>query len=255
MTEIDDFVARARAHADAAKDEPIELAIELVSATKRYRDGEREHVVVRDVSLRIERGRWVVVRGPSGSGKTTLLGLMGGLVRPTSGDVVVAGKSLVHMRDHHLAAHRRRTVGMVLQDVGLVPRATVVDNALLPLVPLGGALREHLDRVTELTRRFGIASKRDTDVERLSGGERQRAALVRALVLDPPIVLLDEPSAHLDEERTAELVRLIGELRDAGKTIVVATHDERVFSAARVDRVVSLRDGVLVPGAPSERNE
>ncbi|MCC7541808.1 MAG: ABC transporter ATP-binding protein [Deltaproteobacteria bacterium] len=233
-----------------------EVAIELRSATKRYRDGEREHVVVREVSLRIERGRWVVVRGPSGSGKTTLLGLMGGLVRPTSGDVWLAGKSIVHLRDHHLAAHRRASVGMVMQDLGLLPGLSVVDNALLPLVPTGGARSEHLARVAELTARFGIADKRDVRVERMSGGERQRAALVRALVLDPPVVLLDEPSAHLDAERTAELVRLLGELRAGGKAVVVATHDERVAGAEGVDRVVTLKDGTTEAArAPGEGKE
>jgi putative ABC transport system ATP-binding protein len=224
-------------------------AIAVTSVRKRYTDGTRRIDAVADVSLAIPRGQLWVLRGPSGSGKTTLLGIMGGMLVPTSGEVALLGDDVTHLRDHHRTALRRHRVGFVFQELSLVPRMSVRENVLLPLVPLGGATEAHVGRAEELLRRFGLGERIDSAVEKLSGGQRQRAALARALILDPPLVLMDEPTAHLDTDNALEVVELLAELRDDGRTVVAATHDPRLADDPRVDRVVAMRDGAVVDEA------
>ncbi len=221
-------------------------AIVLEDVRKRYLDGATRVDAVAGVRLEVPEGALWVLRGPSGSGKTTLLGLMGGMVTPTSGAVHVLGESLTHLRDHHRTAVRRTKVGFVFQDLSLIDGMSVRENLLLPLVPLGGATKAQADRAEALLTRFGLGDRIDTRASRLSGGQRQRAAIVRALVLSPPVLLLDEPTAHLDTDNAREIVDLLASLRDEGTTIVAATHDPRLADDPRVDRCVSMRDGEVV---------
>ncbi len=221
-------------------------ALEAEAVDKRYLDGDRAIAAVSGVSLAIERGTLTVLRGPSGSGKTTLLGILGAMVAPSKGRVRVLGKDVTHLRDHHRTALRRQSIGFVFQELSLIDRMSVRENILRPLVPLGGASRAHHDRARELLDRFGLGDRIDSRPERLSGGERQRAAIARALILGPPILLLDEPTAHLDTENALAVVELLAELRDEGTTIVAATHDPRLADDARVDRAIAMRDGKLV---------
>lgn len=218
-------------------------ALETREVTKRYIDGDRRLVAVDAVSIRVARGSLVVLRGPSGSGKTTLLGLMGAMIAPTSGDVLVLGQSIADKRDRQRTELRRAAIGFVFQELALVPEASVLENMLLPLVPTGGASAADHTRAAALLERFGIADRTQTEARRLSGGQKQRAALARALMREPPILLLDEPTAHLDAERAAEVVGLLASLRDEGKTIVATTHDPRLADDAAIDRVVTMRDG------------
>jgi putative ABC transport system ATP-binding protein len=220
--------------------------IETIEVTKRYFDGETRRVVIDRVSVVFRARELVALRGPSGSGKTTLLGLLGGMIAPTAGDVRIDGESIVHLRDAHRTEFRRRRIGFVFQELALVPDMTLLENVLLPLVPTGGPTKKDRERIGELLARFGLAERANVRAARLSGGERQRGAIVRALVRDPPILLLDEPTAHLDATRARELVELLGYLRDEGKTIVCATHDGRLADDPRIDRVVTLADGRLV---------
>jgi putative ABC transport system ATP-binding protein len=220
-------------------------AIAVSSVRKRYTDGTRRIEAVADVSLEVPAGQLWVLRGPSGSGKTTLLGIMGGMLVPTSGEVALMGDDVTHLRDHHRTEVRRHRVGFVFQELSLVSRMTVRENVLLPLVPLGGATEAHGQRAEELLERFGLAERIDSATDKLSGGQRQRAALARALILDPPILLMDEPTAHLDTDNALEVVKLLAELRDDGRTVVAATHDPRLADDPRVDRVVTMRDGAL----------
>ncbi|MBX3250611.1 MAG: ATP-binding cassette domain-containing protein [Myxococcales bacterium] len=220
-------------------------AIGATDVAKRYFDGATRVHAVEGVSLSVARGELVVVQGTSGSGKTTLLGLLGGLIAPTRGDVRIAGKSTVHMRDHHRTRWRRAHVGFVFQELQLIRRMSLLENVLLPLVPSGGARMTHVERAERLLERFGLAEKRDVGVERLSGGERQRGALARALVLEPEVLLLDEPTAHVDAENAARVVDLLAEEKAAGRAILATTHDPRLADDPRVDRAVVMEAGQL----------
>jgi putative ABC transport system ATP-binding protein len=213
--------------------------------SKSYRDGERTIDAVKNATLSIPKGTFAVLAGPSGSGKTTLLALLGGLVAPTSGAARVAGTDVATLREHHRTRWRRTHVGFVAQAFALIPEMSLLENVLLPLVPLGGATRSGLERASALFERFGISALADRRVSTLSAGERQRGALVRALITDAAALLLDEPTAHLDEENAAALLDALVSLRDEGRAIVVATHDPRVIDDSRVDRRMRMEQGFL----------
>lgn len=219
--------------------------IRATGLTKRYDEGRVARNAVSDVSLAIPSGEFWVLRGPSGSGKTTLLGMLAGMIAPTKGEVWLGGKSITHLRDHHRAVARRHLVGMVFQEVALVDGMTLQENVLLPLVPGGGARRQELRRADELLKRFGLKTLANTRVDRLSGGERQRGAIVRSLVMDTPILMLDEPTAHLDTESVRLIQDLLLALRAEGRTILIATHDPRLADDKRIDAVLTLVDGTL----------
>ncbi len=235
-----------RAPSDAA----ARPAIDARALCKRYDDGVRRREVVSDVTLAVAPGTLSVLRGPSGSGKTTLLGLLGGMIAPTSGEVSVCGEPLSRLRDHHRARARRRLVGFVFQDLALLPGMSLTENVLLPLVPDGGATPAQRAYAEALLARFELGALADARVERLSGGERQRGALARALVCAPAVLLLDEPTAHLDGARVRDVIALLAALRDEGRTIVATTHDPRLADDPRIDRVLDLADGRLVGDAP-----
>ncbi len=222
-----------------------EEALGVSHVFKRYRDGDTMVEAVSDVSLSVPRASLSVLVGPSGAGKTTLLGILGGLVLPTHGDARIDGRSVVHLRDHHRTALRRQKVGFAFQDLALIHGMSLLENILLPLTPRGGARKQDVARAEGLLKRFGLLDKRDRRVERLSGGEKQRGAIARTLILEPPILLLDEPTAHLDGENAATIVDALAELRDEGKTLVAATHDARLSEDPRVDRSLHMADGKL----------
>ncbi|SFL18347.1 MULTISPECIES: ABC transporter ATP-binding protein [Streptomyces] len=199
-------------------------------------------VLLRGVNLSVRAGEAVAIVGPSGSGKTTLLNCAAGLVRPQSGTVVVAGRNIGETSDDETAGHRLSHIGMVFQFGELMPELSVVDNVALPALFAGYA--DARERAAELLSLVGLDGYGDRAPEELSGGETQRAAIARALVCEPALVLADEPTGSLDEEN----VRLVtGVLLDAcrrrGAALVVATHDASV--AASMDRSTRLRGGVL----------
>jgi putative ABC transport system ATP-binding protein len=224
------------------------VLVETRDATKRYVDGSRVVRAVDAISLAIAEGEWALLRGPSGSGKTTLLGLLGGMIAPTSGDVIFEGESIVRLREHHRAELRRTKIGFVFQALALVPEMSVLENVLLPLVPEGGARAKDEARALASLAEVGLdRGKALARAALLSGGERQRAAIVRALVREPKLLLLDEPTAHLDRESAQAILALLAKQKRDGRTIVVSTHDPRVASAAGIDRAIEMRDGVVVP--------
>lgn len=223
--------------------EPIVLAEHV---TKTFGDGPRAVTAVHDVSLEVSAGDTVALMGPSGSGKTTLLTLIGALDRPTSGRILLDGLDISTVRESRLHEVRRRKVGFVFQDFYLVPNLTAVENVLLPTLPLG---RDHRfrRRAEEILGTVGLAGRVDHRPTQLSGGEMQRVAIARALILDPPVVLADEPTGNLDSASGAEVVRVLLRLtEEQGTTIIVATHDDRVSS--RMGRLLRMRDGALVDG-------
>lgn len=223
----------------------MSAALELRSVTKKHADGEGVLVAVHDVSFSLERGSATLLAGPSGSGKTTLLMMMAALSSPTSGEVHVLGQPVSRFREHHRTAFRRDHLGVVLQDLLLVPDLDALDNVLLPSVPLGISDSD-VTRAHALLGRLGLAVRKGTKSERLSGGERQRVALARALLRSPEILLLDEPTAHLDDESTASLLDALYQEREAGRTIVIATHDPRLLEGFEGRAVFRMRAGRIV---------
>jgi putative ABC transport system ATP-binding protein len=223
----------------------VEAGLEAKAVTKRYYDGDRKTLAVKEVSLVFESGSFNVIRGASGCGKSTLVGLLGGLTQPTSGEVIIEGTSITSMRDHHRSLFCRTHVGFVFQELSLIDEMSVLENALLPFVPTGGPSKDDLKHVEASFEQFGIANLASSRANALSGGQRQRVALVRALARKPSVLLLDEPSAHLDAENTLNILELLGSERDAGRVIVATTHDPRLSEDARVDRIIEMIDGEI----------
>jgi putative ABC transport system ATP-binding protein len=225
----------------------MSVLVETAEVVKRYADGDRTVRAVDGVTLSIESGELVVLRGTSGSGKTTLLGLLGGMIAPSSGDVRFQGESIVHLREHHRAELRRTKVGFVFQELALIPEMSVLENVMLPLVPDGGGGEEDESRALASLAALGITREKALSrASRLSGGERQRAAIVRALVREPKLLLLDEPTAHLDAENAAAIAKLLLAEKARGRTIVASTHDPRLAEAEGIDRALEMRDGRLI---------
>ena len=196
------------------------------------------------VTLQIERGRLVSIMGPSGSGKSTLLHLLGGLDRPTSGEVIINGQPLSRLSERELTVVRRRAMGFVFQAFNLVPVLTVEENVALPLVIDGRRDSSAARRVDELISRVGLQHCRGQLPSELSGGEQQRTAIARALVAGPPVLLADEPTGNLDTANGSMILDLLRSAqRDLGHTIVLVTHDPRV--AATGDEVIEFRDGQI----------
>lgn len=224
-----------------------DIAIRALGLTKRYANGGREKTAVREVTLAIPSRQFWIVSGPSGSGKTTLLGLLAGMIAPTAGEVRLAGQSITHLRDHHRSLARRRLVGMVFQEFALIPGMTLAENLFLPFVPEGGPAARDRENARTLLERFGLAAFAETRAERLSAGERQRGAIIRALLSEAPVLLLDEPTASLDTDNVHLLVSLLLRLRDEGRTLLATTHDVRLVNDPRLDGALRLVDGALEP--------
>ncbi len=228
---------------------PRALAVEARDLTKRVRDGRGYQTIVHGLSFAVARGELVVLRGPSGSGKTTLLALLGAMLSPTSGEVLVDGEPTSRLRDPQRAEVRRNKVGFLFQDNQLVDAMSARENVLLPSVPVG-LVSGDIRRADELLDRFSVSHLAGTPAGALSGGERQRVGLARALLRDPPLLLLDEPSAHLDDARARSLVETLAKLAAEGRALVVASHDARLARALGVSTVLDLAEGRLVAQAP-----
>jgi putative ABC transport system ATP-binding protein len=213
-----------------------------VGLTRRYKMGDTFVDALRGVDLEIGRGEFVALVGPSGSGKSTVLNLIGGLDRPTSGEIWIDGTELSDSDEKTLTRHRRQRVGFVFQSFNLLPRLTAEENVALPLMFSGVPEKERGARARELLERVGLEARLAHRPTQLSGGEQQRVAIARALVSQPALLLADEPTGNLDTVTGLEIMRLLKELnQEYGLTLLVVTHDPEV--AAFADRVVRLRDG------------
>jgi putative ABC transport system ATP-binding protein len=210
---------------------------------KEYGKGAALVRAVDDVTLEVARGEALAIVGPSGCGKSTLLYLLGGLERPTAGDVQLAGRSLGRLPESELARLRRRDLGFVFQAFHLVDELTAQENVELPALLAGASPRTARARAVELLDEVGLTSRASHLPSTLSGGERQRVAIARALANEPLVVLADEPTGNLDSAATTDVLRLFEQLHVNGQTLVVVTHDERI--AATADRLISMRDGAL----------
>jgi putative ABC transport system ATP-binding protein len=209
--------------------------------TRVHHGGDVETRALDGLSLEVARGEFVAITGPSGCGKTTLLNLLGGLDRPTSGELLLDGQPVHNLSEAAWAKLRRRSVGFVFQFFNLVPNLTVADNVELAGLLGGLSAREAARRSGELLAELGLEETRRAFPGRLSGGEQQRIALARAVINRPALLLADEPTGNLDSRTARDVLRLIRRFHDEGQTIVMVTHDQAIASQA--DRVVRLRDG------------
>jgi putative ABC transport system ATP-binding protein len=230
--------------------ESTEFAVHAVNLARTFEVGETEVQALRGIDLEVGRGQFVALVGPSGSGKSTFLNLVGGLDRPTEGELWVNGVELSASKEKALTEHRRRRVGFVFQSFNLLPRLSALENVALPLMFVGVTQRGRIDRARELLSQVGLADRLDHRPTQLSGGEQQRVAIARALVNRPAIILADEPTGNLDTATGAEIMALLRRLnREQGVTLLLVTHD--VEAASFADRVIRLRDGQIDGGAPA----
>jgi ABC-type lipoprotein export system ATPase subunit len=211
---------------------------------KQYGKGEGLVRAVDDIDLDVASGETVAVMGPSGCGKSTLLHLLGGLDRPSAGELWLAGQRIDQMGERALARLRRDKVGFVFQAFHLMDELTAVENVELPALLAGRPARWSRRRAKTLLDQVGLADRAGFLPSALSGGQRQRVAIARALVSEPLLVLADEPTGNLDSQATIEVLRLFEALHAAGQTLVIVTHDSRI--AATADRMISMRDGSFV---------
>ncbi len=195
------------------------------------------------VDLQIDEGSFVAIMGPSGSGKSTMLNILGCLDRPTSGRYFLGGEDVSQMSDDALSEVRGRRIGFIFQSYNLIAQLSVIENIQVPLIYQGQDLKASYDRCVELARLVGLGDRLDHRPTQLSGGQQQRVAVARSLVNDPLMILADEPTGNLDSKTGTEVLDLITRLNEAGKTIVLVTHDDKI--AARAHRIVRMKDGVI----------
>lgn len=221
-----------------------EVLIQVQDLAKTYRVGRQDITALGGVSLNIHKGEFVALTGPSGSGKSTLLQLIGGLDKPTAGRVLVGDKNILKFGDRQISEFRNRTIGFVFQFFYLQPFLRLRHNLEVAGMPLRTKRAERRARVNELAQVVGLADRLEHYPKELSGGQMQRAAIARALLNAPQILLADEPTGNLDSANGKAIIDLFEKIRDEfGTTIIVVTHDPGV--AARADREITLRDGVL----------
>ena len=219
--------------------------IQATQLTKTYGKGETAVTALDHVNLSVDAGEFVAVMGPSGCGKSTLLHLLGGLDRPTSGQVHIDGHDLSTLTDSALTELRRRKLGFVFQFFNLIPVLTSAENAALPLTLDGKPAAQANAAATQWLKRVGLENKLASRPDQLSGGQQQRVAIARALVAEPALILGDEPTGNLDTRASDEIAGLLRQVSDEwGRAVVMVTHDPRI--AAYADRIVFLKDGVII---------
>lgn len=218
--------------------------IRCIDVGKVYRQGDSTFSVLERVSFDVPQGQFAVIMGPSGSGKSTLLHLIGGLDRPSTGDVLICGRAISQMADDELTLFRRTRIGFVFQFFNLLPTLTALENVALPLVLDGRSGAEAERKARVLLEQVGLDGRRRHLPEELSGGEIQRVAIARALVFDPAVLLADEPTGNLDRQSGREVLAILEELNSQGITLIVVTHNPEIGERAR--RCLRLVDGRIV---------
>jgi putative ABC transport system ATP-binding protein len=220
--------------------------IKIKNITKIYRVDKESFCALDSISLHVKSGEAILLRGHSGSGKSTLLSIIGGLLKPTSGSVHVDGVSLAKIPDDYAALFRREHVGFIFQKYNLIPDISVLDNVLTPLLPTKMAYSQCIQKALNAMQIASIGHKKDQLVATLSGGEQQRVAIARALVHEASVLLADEPSANLDPTLTQAFLNEMFTIKDLGKTIVIASHDEMLLKSSLFDRVIVLEGGKIL---------
>ena len=228
--------ARAREGAAAAS-----TIIRLAGVTKTYDAGELAVQALSGIDLEVEKGQMVAIIGPSGSGKSTLMHILGCLDAPSSGSYVLDGQDVSALSSFQLAGVRNRKIGFVFQTFNLLPKASLLRNVELPMLYAGLGSAERRTRAQAALERVGLGDRRKHRPSELSGGQRQRAAIARALVMEPTLVLADEPTGNLDSKTGDEILQIFHHMHGRGETIVIVTHDPRI--ADQCQRVVQIVDG------------
>jgi len=220
-----------------------EIVIELTKLAKRYDDEAGIYDALKEVELKVKAGEFLAVMGPSGSGKSTLMNIIGLLDRPTAGDFMLDGVDTNTLSDKDLAKLRRDRIGFIFQNFNLLPRLSIMQNVELPLVYEKIKTSERKRRVREVLSEVGLLNKIDSKPNRVSGGQVQRAAIARALINKPSLILADEPTGNLDTKTGIEIMELLKKLNSSGVTIILVTHNPELSHYA--SRVVEVRDGLL----------
>jgi len=221
--------------------------VSLINVIKKYEVNENESVTALDkINLELKEGEVVVLRGSSGSGKSTILSLIAALSKPTSGEVLVGGDRVSKLPDNFASEYRRHSIGFVFQKYNLIPTLSVEENIILPLVPMNLSEDEIKAKLSRVLKMFNIEHKSKQLVKNLSGGEQQRVAIARANINNPKIILADEPTANLDEKLSLSFIEIIKELKNEGKTIIIATHDPLFFGLDIVDEEIEIYQGKII---------
>lgn len=219
------------------------LEVQGIEKIYTTRFGNNQVQALTDVHFSVEQGEYVAVMGESGSGKTTLLNILAALDKPTKGDVILDGKALSKISDRELAAFRRQNLGFVFQDFNLLDNFTLRDNIFLPLVLAGMQYDDMEKRLSPMAKVLGIHELLNKFPYEVSGGQKQRAAIARAIITEPKLLLADEPTGALDSKSTDSLLDVFGQLNSGGQTIVMVTHS--VKAASRAGRVLFIKDGLI----------
>lgn len=218
--------------------------IELVNLTKTYGKGAEKITALNNVNFTADIGKFYAVIGKSGSGKSTLLNIIGALDKPTSGDIYINGNDIAGYKEKDLAVYRNSMIGFVFQSFYLEPTYTVEDNIALPLLINDIKKKERRSRVEEILKKIGISELIDKKANDLSGGQKQRVALARALITNPSIILADEPTGNLDNVSGRDVIAMLRQMADEGKTVIMVTHNRE--DASMADKIVTLIDGQLI---------
>lgn len=217
--------------------------IQMNQVKKVYTMGEVEFAALKGIDLTVKTGEYIGIVGPSGSGKSTLMNIIGCLDIPSSGAYKLDGREVNSLSSNDLADIRNKKVGFVFQAFNLLPYATAYENVEVPLLFAGAKAKARKEKITSLLAQVGLADKLNNKPTEMSGGEMQRVAIARALANDPEVILADEPTGNLDSKSGGEIVKIFEGMHDAGKTIIIITHDMSI--ASQTERVVKLKDGLV----------
>lgn len=218
--------------------------IQVSHLYKIYKTDDMETVVLSDVSLKINKGEFVAIMGPSGSGKSTLMHILGALDLPTSGTYFLDNQEVGKLSDDELADIRNRKIGFVFQAYNLLPRTSALDNVMVPMEYAGVSETEQLKKAKKLLEMVGLSDRIDYPPNKLSGGQQQRVAIARALVMDPAIILADEPTGNIASAQAEEIIEIFQKLNKDGHTIIMITHESDIAEHAR--RIIHIRDGKII---------
>ena len=220
------------------------MMIDISHVTKIYKNDSVETLAVDNVSFKVEKGEFVAIMGPSGSGKSTLMHILGALDLPTSGEYYLDGQNLSHLNDDQLAEIRNKKIGFIFQSYNLLPRTTALKNVMIPMMYAGIELEKRVEKAKEYLEKVGLGDRMEYTSNQLSGGQQQRVAIARGLVMDPSILLADEPTGNIATTQAEEIMQIFDKLNNDGHTIVMITHEPDIAEYSK--RIISIRDGKII---------